>query len=76
MSKKLKDGIYAKSCQGEQPKLMFRKAIIDGRLSMAYVKVNTVLAAKDWEEANREMFSPGPCLIVDSKSGKLSFGVM
>lgn len=62
MGKRLKDGIYAKSCNGSTDQLLFRKAMIDGRLYIAYIKNNVVVALKDWNEVSKEMYMPGPYL--------------
>lgn len=69
MGKRYDDGIYARSCIGASDPLMFRKAMVDGKLCMAYIKNNAVVALKDWAEANQEMYGPGPCLVITSNGG-------
>ena len=52
------DGIYVKYLDKDCNKLLFRKAMIDGRLFLAITNEKKVLAIKSWEDTNMEMFSP------------------
>lgn len=65
------DGIYAKYLDKDCNKLLFRKAMIDGRLFLAITNEKKVLAIKSWEDTNMEMFSPGPCLVLDKDGNVL-----
>jgi hypothetical protein len=67
MGKRYKDGIYASSCVGATDQLLFRKAVVNGRLCMAYIKNDVVVALKDWEEANQEMYGPTPSLKITTE---------
>lgn len=51
--------------------MLFRKAMIDGRLFLAITNEKKVLAIKSWEDTNMEMFSPGPCLVLDKDGNVL-----
>ena len=65
------DGIYVKYLDKDFNKLLFRKAMIDGRLFLAITNEKKVLAIKSWEDTNMEMFSPGPCLVLDKDGNVL-----
>ena len=65
------DGIYVKFLDKDCNKLLFRKAMIDGRLFLAITNEKKVLAIKSWEDTNMEMFSPGPCLVLDKDGNVL-----
>lgn len=69
--KKFTDGIYAHSCIGGNNQLVFRRAVLNGKLYLAYVKQNKLIALRDWEEVVREMKQPGPCLQLRTKGGKI-----
>lgn len=68
---KRKDGIYADYCNGDKSRLVCRKALVSGRLFLVITSKGKVIAMKPWEEANREMYSPGPCLILDEDGNVL-----
>ena len=65
------DEIYVKYLNKDCKKLLFRKAMIDGRLFLAITNEKKVLAIKSWEDTNMEMFSPGPCLVLDKDGNVL-----
>ena len=65
------DGIYVKYLDKDCNILLFRKAMIDGRLFLAITNEKKVLAIKSWEDTNMEMFSPGPCLVLDKDGNVL-----
>ena len=65
------DGSYVKYLDKDCNKLLFRKAMIDGRLFLAITNEKKVLAIKSWEDTNMEMFSPGPCLVLDKDGNVL-----
>ena len=65
------DVIYVKYLDKDCNKLLFRKAMIDGRLFLAITNEKKVLAIKSWEDTNMEMFSPGPCLVLDKDGNVL-----
>ena len=65
------DGIYVKYLDKDCNKFLFRKAMIDGRLFLAITNEKKVLAIKSWEDTNMEMFSPGPCLVLDKDGNVL-----
>ena len=65
------DGIYVTYLDKDCNKLLFRKAMIDGRLFLAITNEKKVLAIKSWEDTNMEMFSPGPCLVLDKDGNVL-----
>lgn len=67
------DGIYVQYLEKDFAKLLFRRAIINGRRYLALTNESKVLAIKSWEDVNMEMFAPGPCLVLD-ENGKILDG--
>lgn len=54
-----REGIY--TTHGKEPKLIGTKAIVDGVLSLAYVKDGKLISYEPWEDINKQMYT-GPCL--------------
>lgn len=70
--KRVKDGIYAYSCEGELNKLVFRRAVLNGKLYIAYVKQGKLIALRRWDEIQKEMHTGAPCLNLEVYGTRVS----